>query len=176
MPVSDPFARKPDEQLNPNESANGDNFTVSEVDEFQNAVDHGIAQGDGGVDETDRDAIHQHLGQVHQCISKQADAIVSLGLRIYCRTAQKECQEQTLRLRVCAPVPKTKIVICPSGRNISRKSSCSKDSVACRLAKGPPAFSGRGGRGSISGCDYSGGAISRSGRWCYRSTWLGQQR
>ena len=46
-----------DQDFNAHKSANGKNFTVSEIDKFQYAVDHGVAQGDGGINKPKHHAI-----------------------------------------------------------------------------------------------------------------------
>ncbi len=89
-----PLAEKPDQQLDADESADGDDLAVGEVDELKHTVNHGIAQGDGGVDEADGDAIHQHLRQVDQSIGKQAGAVIRPGKRIDRCAAQQESDDQ----------------------------------------------------------------------------------
>jgi hypothetical protein len=34
---------------------------VREVDEFENAINHGVAQGNQGVHESQNDPVHEHL-------------------------------------------------------------------------------------------------------------------
>ena len=62
-----------DQDLHPDKGADRKDFTVGEVDKLENAVDHGIAKGDGGVDKADGQAVDHHLGQIDQGIGKQGD-------------------------------------------------------------------------------------------------------
>ena len=49
------------------ESTEHKNFTVGEVDKLQDAIDHGITQGDQRVHEAQDNAIQKNLRQDFQC-------------------------------------------------------------------------------------------------------------
>ena len=59
----------------PGEGAYREDLAVGEVDELEHAVDHRIAEGDGGVDEAERDAVDEDLGQVAEGIGDDVDAL-----------------------------------------------------------------------------------------------------
>jgi len=52
---------KPQQDLHPDEGADDEDLAVSEINELQDAVHHGIAQGDERVHEAQDDPIDEHL-------------------------------------------------------------------------------------------------------------------
>ena len=64
-----------DEGLHAAEGADGEDLAVGEIDELEDAVDHGVAQGDGGVDEADGHAVDEHLGQAVDGVGEDADPL-----------------------------------------------------------------------------------------------------
>ena len=70
-----------DEGLHAAEGADGEDLAVGEVDELEDAVHHGVAQGDGGVDEADGHAVDEHLGQAVDGVGEDADALGGLQER-----------------------------------------------------------------------------------------------
>ena len=73
-----PGAVEGDQGFHAAEGADGEDLAVGEVDELEDAVDHGVAQGDGGVDEADGHAVDEHLGQVVDGVGEDADALGGL--------------------------------------------------------------------------------------------------
>ena len=64
-----------DEELDAGEGAYREDLGVGEVDELEDAVDHRIAQRDGGVDEAERDPVDEDLGQVDEGVGDDVDAL-----------------------------------------------------------------------------------------------------
>lgn len=50
------------EDLHPGHGPDHEDLGVGEVDELQDAIDHGVPQGDHGVDEAQDEAVKEHLG------------------------------------------------------------------------------------------------------------------
>ena len=68
-----------DEELDAGEGADGEDLGVGEVDELEDAVDHRVAQGDGGVDEAEGHAVDEDLGQVDEGVGDDVDALGARG-------------------------------------------------------------------------------------------------
>ena len=67
-----------DERLHAAEGPDGEDLAMGEIDELEDAVHHGVAQGDGGVDEADGHAVDEHLGQVADGVGEDADTLGGL--------------------------------------------------------------------------------------------------
>ena len=62
-----------DQDFHPDKGADGKDFAVGEIDKFEHAIDHGVAQGDGGIDKADGQPVNHHLGQIDQGVGKQGN-------------------------------------------------------------------------------------------------------
>ncbi len=54
------------QHLDADESAENKYFAMGKIDELQHPIDHGVAQGDERVHETQHDAVEQNLGENFQ--------------------------------------------------------------------------------------------------------------
>ncbi len=55
-----PRGLKDKQHLHPYEGADHEDLAVGKVDELEDAIDHGVAQGNQGVHETQDDPIYEH--------------------------------------------------------------------------------------------------------------------
>ena len=60
-----------DQDFDPDKRTHSKDFTMRKIDEFENAVHHGVAQSDGGIDKADCQPIDGHLRQIDQGVGKQ---------------------------------------------------------------------------------------------------------
>src|ERR1700722_6431971 len=56
---------------------------MSKIDHADDAVDHGVADGDQSIDRAEHDAVDQLLGEIIHCVV--VPKMPTSGLRVFCR-------------------------------------------------------------------------------------------